>query len=68
MAINLEKDYKGLSPFLKGLKVFIVKSPFQKDYLLFDSWISSSIFQKDWWISLPSQPIRMKYLFPAQGQ
>ena len=39
--------------FLKGLTVFILQSPFEKDFLLFDSLSSSSIFQKDWLINLP---------------
>ena len=33
--------------FLKGLTVFILQSTFEKDFLLFDSLSSSSIFQKD---------------------
>ena len=33
--------------FLIGLTVFILQSPFEKDFLLFDSLSSSSIFQKD---------------------
>ena len=45
-----------------------MRSPFQKDYLLCDSWSSSSIFQKDWWISLPSYLIDTNTLVPYKCQ
>ena len=43
-----KKRTKGLhSPFLKGHLVWLRCSPFQKDFLLFDSLCSTSNFQKD---------------------